>query len=283
MKKFFEVVRDEQERVVSFTIQPAKKALEIVKIGSQTREDMELAKKVLNAVSDFHKFQRYSHAKTTRGLHLYKDSNLGSFRANNLGVVSVDYAGDLKIPVPTIEEYPERWAQLNVFNRRYFLTHIKPWRDQGAEARVNKHEIIDGLIEGVGFDVRVLPFGNNYAEHFIAMWEEEDMEKARKMRNEAFARSDMRETMYAPIRKAKAAGELIEDKPVEEARKVHANVVLKTVTNEEVDLFDLEIGSIVTVQNRRGASVNVTWDGSETAIRKLENATSAGFKVKIER
>lgn len=262
-KQFVEVY-DEKERLVSVLVNP--EAEESYAIGSNGQEDMENGKSALRAAVDFYRFNLYGHPMTTEGLHLYKDANLKSFYATNLGVVHESYAGDLPIPRPKAG-----WEQVNIRNGRFYLTKFNKEYD---ELRSRKHDFIDGYLKGYGVDIRVLPWnvgnGDNLglASTLMRTWKESDDEKAMAMKVEGYQKVAARTFLNKEIRKAHATGQ-----PVAEiASSVSGAVVIHT-SDGDVELTKLPIGRYKVYQDGK-ALTTINWDGGIYATSQMKMAST---------
>lgn len=258
-------------------------------IGSQTSQDIQDAKSALYAGSDLLRHARYDHELTQPGLHLLTEANLNAWRATNLGVVSIYFENnsELGIPVPSEDEYPEGWAQLNRRNKRFYLSHIsKDWRI----TRARKHDFIDGYLEGMGYNIRVLPFNANKdpqgmgaADYVLLSWLEDDDAKASEIRIDGISRAQTRNQIRKPARQyIRRHGSA----PVESENGSNGNgepiMVVKAGSKQRFDISKLP-AQTVTVINNRKQPVSITWDGSWSAVSAFKEIARMGYPVRVSK
>lgn len=263
-EKFYEVTRDDQGNLVEVLVRGTNG--QTVVIGSGQGESY-AAKSAIMAAGDFFKFRRYEHPETGVGLHFYATKASNNFFGIGIAAISVDYDGN-KYPVPSLEDYPLGWASLNVRNGRYYLT---PFTETEALTRSRKHDMIDGILKGYEFQVRVRPFAA-WMEEVLKTWEETDMAKANAMRDAGIAKRQLNRQLQAVVTTKNVEKQAISDEAI--------NLVVKS-TGEVVDITK-HAPCVVNVHDRRGVVVSVNWDKSAHARCRLQEVSTRGYRVEIQ-
>jgi hypothetical protein len=273
--KFYELERDEKGGLVNVII--TAKNEQYINIGSQNGStDYDNAKSAINAASDLLKFGKYEHPETAVGIH-FNNRDVNTMFDTNIAVVSTQYVGT-KYPRPSELEHPMGWAQLNVRNNRYYLSHLSKWE---CATRSRKHDFIDALLGGNGIKIRVVPInftkgedGLGVIDKIVASWEEPDMDKANKMRDEGIAKAQLRRSIQSAVTQ----------KAVEEQTIAPANMAINLVilsTGEVVDITKHE-SCTVEVHDRRGAIASQKWDGSAYSRVRMIEIAQRGYRVELK-
>ncbi len=286
--------------LATITILPRVAGMPIIPLGSQGPADWLNAKSALYAAASLLRHGRLNHPLTQIGLHLYVDSNIYSAAKTNLGVISVAFSGKgLPFPVPSVAQFPDGWAQLNVLNRRFTLSKfIKVDGDNqdANEDRARKADFVDILLAGYGLDIRVLPWNLNKnkdtglgaADVVLQQLEEDDDEKAYQMYVDALIRYQLRKKLNAPVRawKREHPGETLPrtqvtaNAPATTPTNINGSIILATVDGKHIDITKLA-PQYVRVHDGRGNSQSVPWDAGQFARLRFDGVAKREEKVEL--
>lgn len=299
--KWFETTdSDNGFGLASVKILPRVDGMDTIVLGSQGPADWLNAKSALYAASSLLRLGRLDHPLTQIGLHLYADSNINSLVKNNLGIISVNFAGEgLPFPIPDANLYPDGWAQLNVLNRRFTLSHFQKVNGDNLDSnedRARKADFVDLLLAGYGLDIRVLPWnltknadtGLGAADTVLAQFLEDDDEKAYQMYTDALNHFQARSKLNAPVRawRREHPGEALPatkvpaaDAPVA-TKDINGSIVLATVDGKHIDITRLT-SQYVRVHDGRGNAQSVPWDGGLFARLRFQGVAKREERVEL--
>jgi hypothetical protein len=141
---------------------------EVVTILS-TGRDVPLVKPALSAITLHLRHDRYGHPRTQSGLHLFEYANTIQRNGTNLGVMSYPFFRQMghKLRIKSWPTQLSNWAQLDKRNDEFRLSSIH------AAYRMDTHDTVDDLINGLGVRVRVAHV-RQYLAKILKQWLEED-------------------------------------------------------------------------------------------------------------
>jgi hypothetical protein len=278
IKKMFDVERNALGEVTLFTIHGWNKELPAIPVASYDDAGVDNAVSAIYAGADFLRHRKYDHPMTEEGLHFLARRGVeNQLVQTNLGVVSINYAGDANILIPSQRNYPFGWAQVNLNNRIYTLSH-----SNDDETRARKHNFIDFIILGYTLEVRVPAFlarpakgaQTAWIEVMIDQWETVDDAEALQKRNSRIKSKIDRDFMYAPIAKAKKNGGIT----ASDFDNVKRDSEITLIDNTKVALGELAHRRY-RVYNGSNIVRTMTWDGSDEACVYMAGVLKRNWKL----
>lgn len=264
---------------------------ETIVISSQGK-DADDALSALYSLSDTLRHGRYDHVLTQVGLHIVTDSDLNGWRGTDLGVVGVNLEDDsLGIPIPYEQDYKNGWAQINIRNYRYYLSHF----GKAEIVRTRKHDFVDAILQGYGFEIGIACINANKDEHglgvvdyVLASWEEDDDAVAAQIRLDGIQRGQAKRQLRRAWAVGKRRGlgvtsnddesEEDDEEPQGKNGKKNGAIWLTSYVNpeEKFDLSQLPHQSVKIYENPR-RPMSLSWDGSDMAVLQFRAVERRGW------
>lgn len=241
-----------------------------------------MVQSAIYASLDFLRHNMYDHPLTQVGLHFYapKGGLSNQFLNENVGAVSVNFEanGDFRLS-PNLDQFPYGWATITAMNNIYNLA-----KADNEESFARKHNFIDALIQGYGFEIFVPAYlarakGEQlqpWAEVMLEQWLETNDAKALKDRNERISRMFDNQYLAQPFVAAKKRGEAL---TAQDVRSVDQQTEVEMVDGQTVPLSELEPGRYLVYNGNRVVRT-FPWDGSVDAMAIVGQITKRGWAIK---
>ena len=276
----FTVERNDASEVFAITIHGWDESLPIEHVAVD--KNAVSNKAAVYAAMDLLRHGDYTHPLTQVGFHMKvsRGDKANKFIQKNIGAVMVGAVipDGITLPYPTIEEYPDGWAQINRVNKLYVIG-----QPEDSVAFSRKHNYVDGIMQGYTFRVFIPAYlarpaaedSQAWIEAMLENWLETNDTKALQMRNDRINSMFDRQKMYAPIARAKTNGGLT----AEDFNGTNAETPITMVDNTVVPLGELPMVRYKAYNGNRVVR-SILWDGSLDAKALISQVVKYQWKLK---